>query len=311
MAETDGVGRGSHARCLFAVDQSGGRLLDPSRDTDRTRDGGGLQAMSSRRRHLRRPRSSWSISATCSLCRGFKRSRWADRSVHESRRRDSQRPCRFAGIYVQSIDGAPAAFRTSRRRRPGVMKLACDIHQHMRGYVVVSPTPVGDGLRSRRAVSAQRRCRRQVHPDSLARDGRSGANRDQGRRGQGAEVPQTWCSRVQLGPGLASSAGGSDRATAPVRPWPDVIDRISVILAASRDAATRPGELAKARRLADDAYWGEFESSDMETAVRKYLGFGRAGACSSASSWRSGRRPVMCAEKRQAAGGDGRTFLTN
>lgn len=30
------------------------------------------------------------------------------------------------------------------------------------------------------------------------------------------------------------------------------------------------------RRLADDAYWVEFESSDMETAVNKYLGFARA-----------------------------------
>ena len=61
-----------------------------------------------------------------------------------------------------------------------------------------------------------------------------------------------------------------------MRPWADVIDRIGVTLAASRDAATRPGEAAKARRLADDAYWVEFESSDMETAVNKYLGFGRA-----------------------------------
>ena len=73
------------------------------------------------------------------------------------------------------------------------------------------------------------------------------------------------------------TAGELGRKPAPVRPWADVIDRIGVTLAASRDAATRPGELAKARRLADDAYWGEFESSDMETAVSKYLGFARAG----------------------------------
>ena len=62
-----------------------------------------------------------------------------------------------------------------------------------------------------------------------------------------------------------------------MRPWADVVDRIGVTLAASRDAATRPGELAKARRLAEDAYWVEFEASDMETAVRKYLGYGPAG----------------------------------
>ena len=38
-----------------------------------------------------------------------------------------------------------------------------------------------------------------------------------------------------------------------------------------------PDELARARRLAEDAYWVEFESSDMETAVNKYLGYVRAG----------------------------------
>ena len=70
----------------------------------------------------------------------------------------------------------------------------------------------------------------------------------------------------------------SDQQTAAGQlPWADVIDRISVTLAASRDAVRRPNELAKARRLAEDAYWVEFESSDMETAVRKYLGYVRAG----------------------------------
>ncbi len=79
--------------------------------------------------------------------------------------------------------------------------------------------------------------------------------------------PRAWWLPEAVRPGPAH----------PRRPWPEVVDRISVTLAASRDAATRPGELAQARRLAEDAYWGEFEASDMETAVRKYLGFGRAG----------------------------------
>jgi high-affinity iron transporter len=65
--------------------------------------------------------------------------------------------------------------------------------------------------------------------------------------------------------------------SAPVRPWPDVIDRIGVLLASGLDAATRSGGLKKARALAEDAYWGEFEASGMETAVRLHLGFNRAG----------------------------------
>src|SRR5262249_55467873 len=39
----------------------------------------------------------------------------------------------------------------------------------------------------------------------------------------------------------------------------------------------RPGEFKKARRQAEDAYWGEFEASDMERAVRNHLGYARAG----------------------------------
>jgi high-affinity iron transporter len=64
---------------------------------------------------------------------------------------------------------------------------------------------------------------------------------------------------------------------APVRPWAEVIDRISLALAESLDAATRTGGFKRARRLAEDAYWGEFEASDMETAVRNHLGYARAG----------------------------------
>ena len=65
---------------------------------------------------------------------------------------------------------------------------------------------------------------------------------------------------------------------APVRPWSEVLDRIGMALAAGRDAATRKGELARARRFAEDAYWGEFEASDLETAVKKFLGYSRSGA---------------------------------
>ena len=73
-----------------------------------------------------------------------------------------------------------------------------------------------------------------------------------------------------------------------------------MMLAASREAATRPGELAKARRLAEDAYWGEFEASDMETAVRRHLGYARAGELERQfRRFRSAVREV--AERRRSA----------
>ena len=71
---------------------------------------------------------------------------------------------------------------------------------------------------------------------------------------------------------------GRSGAAAPVLPWSQVIEKIGLLLASSLDAAVQPGGLKTARKLAEDAYWGEFEASDMETAVRVHLGFARAGA---------------------------------
>ncbi len=92
--------------------------------------------------------------------------------------------------------------------------------------------------------------------------------------------------------------GAASERLAPVRPWSEVLDRIGMSLAASREAATRTGELARARRFAEDAYWGEFEASDLETAVKKYLGYSRSGALE--QQFRAVRTAVRdVAEKRR------------
>ena len=170
---------------------------------------------------------------------------------------------------------APGQFQDFTPDQPGVMRLACDIHMHMRGFVVVSPTPWVQSLRSGRAVPARWCSRRPLHLDRLARDGRSGAHGITVAGGKSRGAARAGLDQF-LGP--ARSPVGAIRrrrgagAAVGRRDRPD-----QLTLAASRDAATRPGELAKARRLAEDAYWGEFEASDMETAVSKYLGFARAG----------------------------------
>jgi high-affinity iron transporter len=179
---------------------------------------------------------------------------------------------------------------------PGVMRLACDIHLHMRGFVVISQTEwvkvcdragrfrldgvapghyvltvwheMGDPTRIKLTIAAGKRL----------------------------ELPEL---ALTVPSGAKSVGGKSSEGRAPVRPWPDVVDRISTTLAASRDAATRPGGLARARTLAEDAYFLEFEASDMETAVRQYLGFARAGELERQFyAIRSAVRDV--AEKRQA-----------
>lgn len=154
--------------------------------------------------------------------------------------------------------------------KPGVVRLACDIHSHMRGYIVVSASPwvkacARDGKFRFTDVPAGRYVLNVWH-----------------------EMGEPLRKEVEIGGGATSDLGTLTVTVpsftpvagqvAPVLPWPEVIDRISLTLAASFDAASRPGEFKKSRRLAEDAYWGEFEASDMETAVRNYLGYARAGA---------------------------------
>ena len=229
----------------------------------------------------------------------------SDRSVHQSRRRDAQRARRVSPGFAFNQSMAPGQFHDFTPAQPGVMKLACDIHQHMRGFVVVSPTP---WVRS--AIE------RGDFGSTASPDGRYilTAWHEMGDPVQTEITLPTarqwrfpsWSSRVLLDPAGWPPGQVRLRRPHPCGHGPDVIDRIGVTLAASRDAAVRPGELAKARRLADDAYWGEFESSDMETAVRKYLGFARPGAGAAVSG-----DPLGGARRRRetrARCGDGRTF---
>jgi high-affinity iron transporter len=165
----------------------------------------------------------------------------------------------------------PGRFQDFTPGRPGVMVLACDVHLHMRGYVVVSPTPWFQ------VCSPQGQFRLKDVPD-----GRYVLNvwHEMGEPlrkeiavegGRAIALPEL----VLAGPSAPARAAGT--AAALVRPWSEVVDRIGMLLAASRQTATRSGELSKARRLAEDAYWAEFEASDMEVAVRRHLGYARAG----------------------------------
>jgi high-affinity iron transporter len=155
--------------------------------------------------------------------------------------------------------------------RPGVLTLTCDVHGHMRGYLVVGATPFIQ------VCSRQGRFRLADVPE--------GRYRLRVWHEMGSPLREEVVvagDPVDLGT-LALTVPAASRSRAAVafeavRPWPQVVDRIGLLLAASLDAAGRPEGLKPARKLAEDAYWGEFEASDMETAVRIHLGFARAGA---------------------------------
>lgn len=171
---------------------------------------------------------------------------------------------------------APGQLLEFKPAKPGVMRLACDIHLHMRGFVVVSPTPWvrvcrPDGRFRIDDVPAGRYILTAWHE--------TGPPLDTQIEVAGGK-PLELATITLTGPAESSAPGQFQQGPslqARTKPWPDVLDRISQNLAASRDALARPGELASARRLAEDAYWVEFEGSDLETAVRRYLGFARCG----------------------------------
>ncbi|WP_435016603.1 FTR1 family protein [Tundrisphaera sp. TA3] len=152
--------------------------------------------------------------------------------------------------------------------KSGVIRLVCDIHSHMRGYVVVTDSPWAKVCRGGGSF------RFEGVPD-------------------GEYTLKAW---HEMGPALERvvevNGGAADlgtitlegfpavataRAETPIRTWPEVTDRIGLLLAEARELARKPEGLARARKLAEDAYWSEFELSDMETAVRRSLGYKRAG----------------------------------
>jgi high-affinity iron transporter len=152
--------------------------------------------------------------------------------------------------------------------QPGLLRIVCDIHSHMRGYVLVSPTPYfavcrPDG-RFRLDDVADGKYRLQVWHEM-------GQGTSREIEVKGNETVTLSDLSVEAAP---LPAPGS---TGPVRAWPEVTDRIGVLLGEARAVVNRKDGVKKARKLIEDAYLEEFEGSEMETAVRRHLGFQRAG----------------------------------
>lgn len=152
---------------------------------------------------------------------------------------------------------------------PGVLRIVCDIHSHMRAYVVVSASPWvrtcrADGGFSFRNVPPGRYTLRVWHE-------------------MGEPLQQTVTVKNGETLDLGTLPLKGPEAAQPVvqdqtrpRTWPDVIDQICLLLAQSQDVVKTNAGADRAVALIDDAYLGEFEASDMETAVRAYLGISRA-----------------------------------
>jgi high-affinity iron transporter len=169
---------------------------------------------------------------------------------------------------------SPGQPRTFTPTRPGVYPLLCDVHSHMRGYLIVAATPWVQ------VCSRDGRFRLDGVPDGryvleVWHEMGPPVRRDVVVSG---DRPIDLATLAMTVPAAPPARPG---AAEPVRTWPRVIERIGLLLASSLDEAGRPGGLMAARKLAEDAYWVEFEASDMETAVRIHLGFAATGALES------------------------------
>jgi high-affinity iron transporter len=152
--------------------------------------------------------------------------------------------------------------------KPGLLRLVCDIHSHMRGYVLVSSTPYFAVCRT------DGRFRLDDVPDGRYRLNvwhEMGRGTSRKIEVKGNEPLLVGTLAVEAAPVVATGPAAA------VRPWSEVIDQVGILLGESRALASRPGGVAKGRKLAEDAYFDEFEGSQMETAIRRHLGYQRAG----------------------------------
>jgi high-affinity iron transporter len=151
-------------------------------------------------------------------------------------------------------------------RHAGVLKLVCDIHSHMRAYIVVGASPW---------VTTCDRTGRFQFKDIPAGRYRLIAWHEMG--DPATRTVSVTDTTADLGTIAVQSRAPLLAVTtaAKVEPWSEVIDRIGMTLAMSLDAAKRPGGHDRAVTLAQDAYFAEFEASAMETAVRSTLGLQR------------------------------------
>ncbi|HEX8201650.1 MAG TPA: FTR1 family protein, partial [Isosphaeraceae bacterium] len=156
-------------------------------------------------------------------------------------------------------------------QEPGVVRVVCDVHSHMRAFVVVAASPWVA------ACDAQGRFRLRGVPAGAYALKVWHELGDGLRRYRDVTVGDGDAGAVALET-IVVGAEGTDRrvlSTTAARRWPEVIDRIGMLLTEGFREATRPGGRARARGLAEDAYWVEFEGSGMEVAVRRHLGFRR------------------------------------
>lgn len=182
----------------------------------------------------------------------------------------------FHNVHVQSRGelfnmsappGQPIQFTP---KSTGVLNVLCDIHQHMRAFLVIQDTPWITACDAKsnftlKDVPAGRYKMTFWHETGGKPTSKS------------IDVP---ADGLTLDPIVLADTVAPSRSTVlastKVLKWNEVVDQVAARLGTSLSAAADPASAKRARTLAEDAYWVDFEGSDMETAVRAHLGLDRA-----------------------------------
>jgi plastocyanin len=152
----------------------------------------------------------------------------------------------------------------------GILNVFCDIHQHMRAFLFVLETPWAMACGPKGNYRFENVPAGRYRMSLWHEMGRNPVVKE-------IEVPHDGLElgTIQLTDATAPPSRKSLLAR-PVTTWPEVIDRISVRLSSSLEAARRPDSRERALSLADSAFQVDYAESGLPQTIRTHLGEQRA-----------------------------------
>jgi high-affinity iron transporter len=155
----------------------------------------------------------------------------------------------------------------------GIMSVFCNIHQHMRAFLIVQDTPWITACSPKGTYRFRNVPAGKYRMYTWHEMGQRPAFRSIEVKEAGLEVETIALSDATAAPGKAALL-----AKPASNAWPETIDRISVRLASAIGAAKRPETANRAQTIADETFRIDYRPTELATAIRTHLGEARAKA---------------------------------
>lgn len=182
----------------------------------------------------------------------------------------------FHNVHVQARDelfnqtmppGQPTIFTPA---GTGILNVFCDIHQHMRAFLFVLDTPWAMPCSTKGAYRFENVPPGRYRLSLWHEMGRKPVTKEIDVPPEGLDL-----GTIQLTDATAPPSRKSLLAR-PAASWPEAIDRISVRLSASLEAARRSDSRERAGNLAETAFQVDYAESGLPQTIRTHLGEQRA-----------------------------------